>query len=108
MSGHSVGALLAFETARRLQRLGHRPPELLALSGLAAPHLGTYRTAMPQLLLAGREGIAEPSWVGSRVGSELGGAAVFPNSPDNRRWIVHRHASPGTVIIQLDRQSIQV
>ncbi|MEV8322258.1 thioesterase domain-containing protein [Kitasatospora sp. NPDC056731] len=57
--GHSVGALLAFETARRLQRLGHRPPELLALSGLAAPHLGTYRTAMPQLLLAGREGIAE-------------------------------------------------
>ncbi|WP_307840346.1 alpha/beta fold hydrolase [Streptomyces sp. G44] len=36
--GHSMGALLAFETARRLERAG-RPPVALFLSGRAAPSL---------------------------------------------------------------------
>ncbi|MGA4851326.1 thioesterase II family protein [Streptomyces sp. G5(2025)] len=36
--GHSMGALLAFETARRLEREG-RPPVALFLSGRAAPSL---------------------------------------------------------------------
>lgn len=37
--GHSMGALIAFETARELQRRGCRPPSLMVLSGRGAPHL---------------------------------------------------------------------
>jgi surfactin synthase thioesterase subunit len=36
--GHSIGALLAFETARQLRRDQSRIPDLLAVSGLPAPH----------------------------------------------------------------------
>ncbi|MBB1244490.1 thioesterase [Streptomyces durbertensis] len=36
--GHSLGALVAFETALRLQARGHRPVVLVA-SGMPAPHL---------------------------------------------------------------------
>jgi medium-chain acyl-[acyl-carrier-protein] hydrolase len=37
--GHSVGALLAFETARALRRAGGRQPSALFVSGSSAPHL---------------------------------------------------------------------
>lgn len=35
--GHSFGALLAFEVARRLQRLGATPPRTLVVSGCESP-----------------------------------------------------------------------
>jgi len=41
--GHSMGALLAFELARRLRRLGQPEPAYLLVSGYAAPHLGLDR-----------------------------------------------------------------
>lgn len=37
--GHSMGALIAFETARRLRALGTRLPQRLFLSGMRAPGL---------------------------------------------------------------------
>ncbi|MBB4684408.1 thioesterase II family protein [Amycolatopsis jiangsuensis] len=37
--GHSMGSLIAFETARRLRALGTRLPERLFLSGMRAPDL---------------------------------------------------------------------
>ncbi len=37
--GHSVGALIAFELARRLRQQGGREPECLIVSSLRAPHL---------------------------------------------------------------------
>ncbi|MFJ6790932.1 thioesterase domain-containing protein [Streptomyces angustmyceticus] len=37
--GHSMGSLIAFETARRLRALGQRLPEHLFLSGMRAPGL---------------------------------------------------------------------
>jgi surfactin synthase thioesterase subunit len=37
--GHSMGALLAFEWARRLRREGHANPIWLIVSGRCAPHL---------------------------------------------------------------------
>jgi surfactin synthase thioesterase subunit len=37
--GHSLGALVAFETARRLRDLGRAPPSWLFLSAYPAPHL---------------------------------------------------------------------
>jgi medium-chain acyl-[acyl-carrier-protein] hydrolase len=37
--GYSMGALIAFETSRRLRRLGERLPERLLVAGSAAPQL---------------------------------------------------------------------
>jgi len=37
--GHSMGALIAFELARRLQREGHATPATVFVSGQNAPHL---------------------------------------------------------------------
>jgi medium-chain acyl-[acyl-carrier-protein] hydrolase len=37
--GHSMGAVLAFETIRELRRSGAALPEILAVSGRSAPHL---------------------------------------------------------------------
>lgn len=37
--GHSLGALIAFETARRLDVLGRALPQRLVLSAMPAPHL---------------------------------------------------------------------
>ncbi|MDR1968207.1 MAG: alpha/beta fold hydrolase [Burkholderiaceae bacterium] len=41
--GHSMGALLSFEVARRMQGRGTRLPECLFVSGRAAPHLAPER-----------------------------------------------------------------
>ncbi|MET9079132.1 alpha/beta fold hydrolase [Streptomyces sp. NPDC004232] len=37
LHGHSMGALIVFETARRLRRRGMRQPERLVVSGMVAP-----------------------------------------------------------------------
>jgi medium-chain acyl-[acyl-carrier-protein] hydrolase len=37
--GHSMGASIAYETARRLLTQGRRPPQVLLVSGRQAPHL---------------------------------------------------------------------
>ncbi|MET9319451.1 thioesterase domain-containing protein [Streptomyces sp. NPDC003038] len=57
--GHSCGALLAFEAVRRLRGSSGRMPFLLALSSMAAPHLGTYATALPCRLIAGLDGLTD-------------------------------------------------
>jgi surfactin synthase thioesterase subunit len=46
--GHSMGALLAFELARRLTAAG-RPPALLAVSGSSAPQAITYTSRWSEL-----------------------------------------------------------
>ncbi|GAA0417949.1 thioesterase II family protein [Streptomyces luteireticuli] len=55
--GHSIGALLAWETARRLHRTGHRPPALVAVSALPAPHLGSYVGTFSRILLDARHSV---------------------------------------------------
>ncbi|GAA0799441.1 thioesterase II family protein [Spirilliplanes yamanashiensis] len=40
--GHSLGALVAYEVARRLAELGEPPPQVLAVSGRRAPHLALH------------------------------------------------------------------
>jgi medium-chain acyl-[acyl-carrier-protein] hydrolase len=47
--GHSVGALVAFELARRLRREGAGEPVLLAVSGAAAPQLESHAPAVHDL-----------------------------------------------------------
>ncbi|MEV5873191.1 alpha/beta fold hydrolase [Streptomyces sp. NPDC052101] len=37
LHGHSMGALIVFETARRLRRTGQQQPERIVVSGMAAP-----------------------------------------------------------------------
>ncbi|SEF04488.1 Surfactin synthase thioesterase subunit [Streptomyces sp. 3213] len=56
--GHSMGSLIAFETARRLRALGTRLPDRLFLSGMRAPGLpdrGTRHTLPDDKLLATAE-----------------------------------------------------
>jgi len=56
--GYSMGALIAFETARELQRLGSALPRHLFLAARAAPHLPAHpnrpRPGMPDAELLGR------------------------------------------------------
>ncbi|MEV4275061.1 thioesterase II family protein [Actinoplanes xinjiangensis] len=47
--GHSLGALVAYETARELRDRGLPGPEALVLSGTAAPHALPYRPLMSDL-----------------------------------------------------------
>jgi surfactin synthase thioesterase subunit len=47
--GHSMGALLAFETARRLSSSGARPPRLLIVSGRRAPQVTQTSPVVHQL-----------------------------------------------------------
>lgn len=47
--GHSMGALTAFETARRLRRAGWPGPDLLGLSACPAPHLDRARLELHTL-----------------------------------------------------------
>ncbi|MFJ5595694.1 thioesterase II family protein [Streptomyces noursei] len=55
--GHSVGALIAYETVTCLTRQGRRPPTLLALSAMAAPHHPDFTVRAPDVLLGGRKEI---------------------------------------------------
>jgi surfactin synthase thioesterase subunit len=54
--GHSLGALLAFETALQLRRNQFRIPDLLAVSGLSAPHTETLHANIVETVLAGVAG----------------------------------------------------
>lgn len=47
--GHSLGALIAFELARELHRLGERQPMQLFVSGCPAPHLIADRSPISEL-----------------------------------------------------------
>ena len=47
--GHSMGALIAFETARSLRRLGAPPPQALVLSGRRAPPIVEHDTPIHAL-----------------------------------------------------------
>ncbi|BAJ32320.1 MULTISPECIES: alpha/beta fold hydrolase [Kitasatospora] len=68
--GHSMGALLAYETARRLTEATGREPRLLILSGRRAPH--TVRTGEPSLHDASDERLlAHLAKLGGTVGGVL-------------------------------------
>jgi surfactin synthase thioesterase subunit len=54
--GHSLGALLAFETALQLRRNQFRIPDLLAVSGLPAPHTETLHANFVETVLTGVAG----------------------------------------------------
>ncbi|MFI9613481.1 thioesterase II family protein [Streptomyces sp. NPDC052023] len=56
--GHSVGALMAFETTRRLRRDGGRMPIWAGLSALSGPQDGAYAKGLVPLLTAGTDGLA--------------------------------------------------
>jgi medium-chain acyl-[acyl-carrier-protein] hydrolase len=47
--GHSVGALIGFEMARQLRRIGHLPPVRLIVSGRPAPQLTATRPPIHHL-----------------------------------------------------------
>lgn len=47
--GHSLGALVAFEVARRLAATGGPEPEHLIVSGMSAPHIGSSNTPIHEL-----------------------------------------------------------
>ncbi|MFI2185193.1 thioesterase II family protein [Streptomyces sioyaensis] len=57
--GHSAGALLAYEATRHLRRTHGRPPALLAVSSLSAPHIDAYTADLPPRLTAGLAGLRE-------------------------------------------------
>lgn len=57
--GHSLGALLAHETARRLRRTGRREPVLVALSALPAPHRGDLDRLLATLLMSGLDAFTD-------------------------------------------------
>jgi medium-chain acyl-[acyl-carrier-protein] hydrolase len=63
--GHSLGALLAFETARELRRSGAPPPGALAVAGHRAPH---WPPELPPV-----HGLPESQFVGKL--QEIGGMA---------------------------------
>jgi surfactin synthase thioesterase subunit len=54
--GHSIGALLAFETVRQLRRNQAPTPDLLAVSGLPAPHLDRLRANIIDTMFEGLGG----------------------------------------------------
>ncbi|MFJ4468096.1 thioesterase II family protein [Streptomyces sp. NPDC089424] len=56
--GHSVGALMAFETMRRLRRDGGRLPVWAGLSALRGPQDRAYAKGLLPLLTNGTEGLA--------------------------------------------------
>ncbi|MFE0250333.1 thioesterase II family protein [Streptomyces sp. NPDC059010] len=57
--GHSLGALLVYETARRLRRTGRREPVLVALSALPAPHQGDLDRLLAALLTSGLDAFTD-------------------------------------------------
>jgi surfactin synthase thioesterase subunit len=67
--GHSMGALVAFETARQLAMAGHAMPEHLFLSGHAPPHLK--RTHPPVSLLPDLDFLAQLNARYAAVPAEL-------------------------------------
>jgi surfactin synthase thioesterase subunit len=67
--GHSMGALVAFETARQLAAAGHALPEHLFLSGHAPPHLK--RTHPPVSLLPDLDFLAQLNARYAAVPAEL-------------------------------------
>ncbi|WP_433543774.1 thioesterase II family protein (plasmid) [Streptomyces sp. CA-294286] len=93
--GHSVGALLAFETTRHLRRRRGRLPVLLGLSALAAPHLNAYTAALPSCLTTGLDGLA--NLVGGPIPQhlvddpQLMAAACTPLLADALLLLQYRH-----------------
>ncbi|MGW7440772.1 thioesterase II family protein [Streptomyces sp. NPDC054849] len=57
--GHSLGALLTYESARRLRRMGRRGPVLVALSALPAPHRGDLERLMASVLTSGLDAFSD-------------------------------------------------
>ncbi|MFE5330280.1 thioesterase II family protein [Embleya sp. NPDC056575] len=50
--GHSIGAMIAFDTVRELRRCGHRMPSLLALSAVPPPQGGAFARACQPILVS--------------------------------------------------------
>ncbi|MGW1541953.1 thioesterase II family protein [Streptomyces sp. NPDC002309] len=93
--GHSVGALMAFETMRRLRRDGGRLPVWAGLSALGGPQDRAYARDLLPLLTNGAEGLAAviggpaPRWT---AGDALLTAALgTPLLADCLLLLHHRH-----------------
>ncbi|MGH8793933.1 MAG: thioesterase II family protein [Stackebrandtia sp.] len=68
--GHCVGAILAFETARRLRRVHRIVPLLLAVSALPPPHryAEEYRSSLFRSLMGGTDVMPEYiQWVAQHI-----------------------------------------
>lgn len=50
--GHSIGAMIAFDTVRELRRCGHAMPSLLALSAVPPPQGGAFARACRPILVS--------------------------------------------------------
>lgn len=93
--GHSAGALMAFETMRRLRRDGGRLPVWAGLSALRGPQDRAYATALLPLLTHGTEGLARliggpvPRWV--LDDAPLTAALGTPLLADCLLLLHHRH-----------------
>ncbi|MCA6092051.1 alpha/beta fold hydrolase [Streptomyces sp. SCA3-4] len=57
--GHSFGALLAYETARRLRRTARHEPALVALSAFPAPHQRDFDRLLATLLTSGLDAFTD-------------------------------------------------
>ncbi|MBL1086493.1 thioesterase [Streptomyces actinomycinicus] len=57
--GHSFGALLAHETARRLRRTTRREPALVALSALPPPHQREFERLLATLVTSGLDAFTD-------------------------------------------------
>lgn len=57
--GHSLGALMAFETVGQLRREQRPAPALLALSALPAPHTASYRAIVPSRMTLGARSLPD-------------------------------------------------
>ncbi|MEG3627013.1 thioesterase II family protein [Streptomyces poriticola] len=57
--GHSLGALLTYETARRLRRTARREPALVALSALPAPHQRDFERLLATLVTSGLDRVTD-------------------------------------------------
>ncbi|MBG0857651.1 thioesterase [Streptomyces spinoverrucosus] len=93
--GHSVGALMAFETLRRLRQDGGRLPIWAGLSGLSGPQDDAYAKGLVPLLTAGTDGLAMliggpvPQWM--LDDAPLMAAVGTPLLADCLLLLHHRH-----------------
>ncbi|GAA1291968.1 thioesterase II family protein [Saccharothrix xinjiangensis] len=91
--GHSIGALSAFTTTRRLRRTGGRQPALLALSALPAPHSGPYTQTLGALLLSGHTAANQAIGIHTGAATDFArlAAAYVPLLGDLLLLLQHRH-----------------
>jgi len=99
--GHSLGAVVAFETARRLSNLG-APPQHLAVSGCAAPPLLPSARVRQAAALQGRQFAEAVAWFGGLprdvVDDEDLREILLPGLIADFRMVADYRYRPGTLL----------